>query len=438
MGERGGARGSFVTTLRTAWPTLEHRYSTRANGFGALRLLLATTVLVAHALPLGPGWPNLGYLESRTQADAGTVAVLGFFVVSGFLITGSGLKFSGPRFVWHRALRILPAYWVCLVVTAFAFAPIAALRERGTLAGLWTHPLSPQRYVLANAFVNVGQGSIGGLLADNPFARIVPGPGAFNGSLWTLAYELACYGLVAALAATLVLRRAPRAVLLLAALGFLVLLNDFVHADGWVTHPAWHGTLGPLPLFGALSGRHLLYLGFAFLLGSAAYLYRDRLPMHGALAAVAGVGLTTCWLFGGFWAFGLPLLAYVVLYAAVAVPGRVQAVGRHRDYSYGIYVYAFPVSQLAALFGVARYGFPVYLAVVLAITVALAALSWHLVEERCLRLKDWSPRWWARRVRRAARAAPASVPETAATHGAVGAESRRVPRPREPMAPAPR
>ena len=47
-----------------------------------------------------------------------------------------------------------------------------------------------------------------GLLSDTPQGRATGRPGAFDGSLWSLVYEVLCYVLVAALAATGVLRGA--------------------------------------------------------------------------------------------------------------------------------------------------------------------------------------------------------------------------------------
>jgi peptidoglycan/LPS O-acetylase OafA/YrhL len=87
---------------------LADRYSASENNLGFLRLVLATAVLVAHAWPLGFGVPSLGLSATRGQTDLGTVGVFGFFVLSGFLITGSALRFSLPRYLWHRFLRIFP------------------------------------------------------------------------------------------------------------------------------------------------------------------------------------------------------------------------------------------------------------------------------------------------------------------------------------------
>lgn len=94
---------------------------------------------------------------------------------------------------------------------------------------------------------------------------------------------------------------------------------------------------------------------------------------------------------GGFAVFGLPAFGYLVLWLAMRLPGPFQSVGRKRDYSYGLYIYAWPVQELLTMLNVPRWGLAVYTCLSLLGGLALAALSWHLVERPALRLKDWTP-----------------------------------------------
>ncbi|MFU8849622.1 acyltransferase family protein [Micromonospora sp. SL1-18] len=392
--------------MTTPWagrrlPTLEERFSSRHNALGLIRLVLASAVVVGHAWPLGLGLDQPGRGGTGGQTDLGNLAVFGFFVLSGFLITGSGLRFTAGRYTWHRILRIFPGLWVCLLVTALVIAPVVALYERGSLDGFWHHPLGPFDYITSNWFAAMTQYRISNLLTEGPYGQSFGGsPTAFDGSLWSLKYELMCYALVAALMVTAVLRKAPRAVLLLAAVCYAFMLADLLHAKEWTIEPPGRGTIGPLPLLGTFQIRHVIYLGFAFLLGAAARLYRHRLPMHGAVAAAAGVVMALTLWHGGFHTIGLPAFVYLLLYLAVALPGRLQNVGRKRDYSYGIYIYGWPAQQLIALVGGTRYGMPVYVLLSLLGTLVLAVPSWHLVERPAMSLKDrtlpvpgWLRRW---------------------------------------------
>jgi peptidoglycan/LPS O-acetylase OafA/YrhL len=60
---------------------------------------------------------------------------------------------------------------------------------------------------------------------------------------------------------------------------------------------------------------------------------------------------------------------------------------RRLDLSYGLYIYAFPVQQLLALYGVGALGFAPYFLSALAIAGALAAASWFAIEKPSLSLK---------------------------------------------------
>src|ERR1035437_4196490 len=118
-----------------------------------------------------------------------------------------------------------------------------------------------------------------------------------------------------------------------------------------------------------------------YLSGMSFYLYRDRIPTRDGLAAGAAAMLVGSLFF-------LPLLpaalaiggAYLVFYLAfqkhVAAPGF----ARYGDFSYGLYLYGFPVQQMiVATFGVMS--LMLLFLVATPATIAVAALSWHGVEK---------------------------------------------------------
>lgn len=83
-------------------------------------------------------------------------------------------------------------------------------------------------------------------------------------------------------------------------------------------------------------------------------------------------------------------LAYLVLYAAY-LPGRaVRGFNRLGDYSYGLYIYAFPVQQTVALLS-PETALPAQVATTAAVSLLLAALSWHLIEKPFLDRKRRLP-----------------------------------------------
>ncbi|HKT05869.1 MAG TPA: acyltransferase [Rugosimonospora sp.] len=367
-------------------PTLEERFQPRDNALGLLRLVFALMVLVAHTWPLGFAWPGLGWLGVATQGRANELALYGFFLLSGYLITGSGLTTTVRVFARHRFLRIFPGYWACLLLTVGVFAPVTAWYEHAGTDWIWGHR-GALGYLWTNLFASMEQYGIGDLLTTVPYRR-VSGGSVFDGSLWSLKYELACYLVVAVLAGTGLLRRRPWVVPAVAVAYYLVIAVGFLAGLPSRARPVFAGAVGPFPLLGSFNVNQVVYLAFVFFLGASIRLYGRRLPMHGAIAAACVVALGVSVFLGGSDLIGLPAFAYLVFYLAVAAPRRLHRVGRRHDYSYGIYLYSFPVTQLAALVGANRWGLGLFVLVVVAATLALAIPSWHLIERPAMRRKD--------------------------------------------------
>lgn len=360
---------------------LSQAFSSRRNSLGFLRYLFAALVVVDHSFPLSGlnGGLDPLWTWSRGQDSLGGLAVTGFFVISGFLVTRSWCNSqSAGRYIWRRFLRIFPGFWVCLLVTAFVLAPLAWIHERGDLAGYFhSSAATPAGYVLHNGMLWMHQYNIAGLLSSTPYAQTAGHPLAWNGSLWTLIYEFKCYLLVAVLGVTGLLSRHRGVVLVLFA-GF------FVAAVSYQIDPTWAGRA--LPMFNdPFVGR----FGFEFFLGSACALYAERIEIDDRLAVLAGVVYLVTLHEGGLIMLGYPALAYLCLYLAVRLP--IVGFDRHGDFSYGTYIYAFPLQQLLALHGLQRHGIAAFIGVSLVAATGAAFLSWHLVEKPALRLKNWTP-----------------------------------------------
>ncbi|KAB1920629.1 acyltransferase [Micromonospora noduli] len=369
----------------TAVP-LSNAYAGRANSFGFLRLCFAVAVVLAHTAVIG-------YARPLTEVvDVAGLGVAGFFGISGFLITRSARRASLPRYLWHRALRIWPGLWVCLLFIGFVVAPIVWYADRGNLDGLWRHPAGVVNFLQANWWGGYRQQGIVDVFRDTPYGDLVR-KSVLDGSLWTLSYEIFCYLIVASLAVVAVLRRARWLVLAAAVLVFgLLLWNQYEALRFGGSTYFTSGSVGTLPLLGALSKIWFLRFGFMFLVGAVADLYSDKLPISDVLGVLAIV--VTGWQTLEGHLFGPALLTYeyAILYLAVRLPRLLHGVGQKNDYSYGIYIYSFVVQQMLAWLGAAAWGFVGYFAVVMVFTVVLAFLSWHLVEKQALRFKDWTPR----------------------------------------------
>jgi len=350
-------------------------FAPRANSLNFLRLMMAVAVVFSHGIILGAFGSE--YVLGHTTI--GNVAVMGFFVISGFLIAGSAGRNGLGRYLWQRFLRIMPGFWVCLVVTAAVFGLVGWLVKgdpRGPQCGLdcyVTGPAGAVDYVTHNFFLWMGQYQIAG----GP--RGVPYPLAWDGSLWTLYYEFLCYLALGALAFVGVLRH--RTLLLVVATAV------------WLTEAAVAVRLVSPGL--NVDESSLLRLAPAFLVGAVVYVYRDRIPDSGWIALVCTAGFVSglWWVAGGGSINGAtvlaPLLAYPMLWLGIHLPFR--SIGSRNDYSYGVYIYAFPVQQLLAIWGLQRWGYVPFVLLTLVGTAPFAVASWWLVERQALRHKGYTP-----------------------------------------------
>ncbi|WP_051832746.1 acyltransferase family protein [Streptomyces katrae] len=184
-------RDTPLSRVRWSHGTVAELFSGRDNSLGLLRLLLASAVVVSHARILGFGSREFGYSFASGQTDLGKMSVFGFFILSGILVTRSGNRLPVGRFLWHRALRLLPGLWVCLLVTAFAVAPFLYWRQHGGLTGFWNQGESPFDYVRANFAIRVHQWGISGVL-DGALHKGLTYNRSFDGALWSLEYEVLC------------------------------------------------------------------------------------------------------------------------------------------------------------------------------------------------------------------------------------------------------
>lgn len=357
--------------------TLGAALKPNANSLNLLRLILAAAVVFSHSITLG-GYGTEFILHWTT---VGSIAVFCFFGISGYLIAGSAEANGFGRYMWHRALRIFPAFWVCLLIIAFGFGWLGWLHS-GHTCGFWCYvriPNGPLTYVTHNAVLRITQLSIPGTLKGTPF------PIDWNGSIWTLLYEFLCYLVVGILALIGILRRRGWVIALAATAWLTEVVVTSVPSLNFQFNAFHHWEL-----------TNLLRFIPVFLVGSILYLYKERVPDSGWIAIGSIAVMLTTYLIpvgGSVPAITLTrsdlsaiLLVYPMLWLGAHMSGR--SIGATNDYSYGLYIYAFPVAQLLALWGVYKWGYVPYTALTLLLTLPIAVASWWLIEKRSLRLKS--------------------------------------------------
>lgn len=331
----------------------------RDNALNIIRLVLAALVIVSHSFPIG----GFGVDPVVGDLGLGSIAVGGFFAISGYLITQSRYRSSLWSYAWKRVLRIFPGYWVCLIFTAFVAAALA-----GMVRGGWTVGNAAVLVAVNAPMVGPSQTGVGSTLVGLPYA------GAWNGSLWTLRYELGCYAVVGLALVFAFVRR--RRYLIPLAFVAVTLLSLVVRSRG---------------IDGSLSDAGLL--APFFLAGATIYVFADKIPCSRRLAALALALLVATLAAGAGHSLSALPLAYVLMWLGIETPKVVADLGRSNDFSYGTYLYAFPVQQLLVVAGAHSLGPPIYILLSIACTAPLAVASWFLVESPAQRFQNlWSRR----------------------------------------------
>jgi peptidoglycan/LPS O-acetylase OafA/YrhL len=337
------------------------------NAFDLIRFLAAFGVLYSHSFPL-TGLPEPKYFAGFSL---GTICVFVFFAISGTLVMRSWNRSPTlSSFFRNRVLRIFPGLAMCLVITAFVVGPLVSTVPFST----YFSRLSPYQFVLSNLVMFI---PINGTILD--VFHTVPYPDSTNGSLWTIRYEIFMYIVLAFLCA-IFKKNAVAVTVLLLSLCSIWLGGKFagMQEPGALL---WH-------LHAIGMGGVLLKLAPFFLIGAIlGHMSKDAFrPL------LACLGLTIAYFFNqseygivALWA----TLPYAILAAAYHMPKIFHRFGKYGDFSYGIYLYAFPVQQTLSSLGVSTWW--LHLLISSVITMCLAVVSWKLVEAPSLRLKHRTP-----------------------------------------------
>ncbi|RUP01494.1 MAG: acyltransferase [Mycobacterium sp.] len=342
---------------------LAQAFDPRRNALNAFRLALAISVIVWHSFPLtGHFMPS-----AAIQQFAGSIGVDGFFAISGYLITSSWLRHPRLRdYSVARGLRILPGFYVCMLITAFVIAPIGVAMQGGSATKLLLSS-APIEYVVRNAAVLMVQFDVGGTPTSVPWA------GVWNGSLWTLGYELFCYIGVAAFGVAGLLGRR----------WFLPLMTAL----------AWSSLLLSTILQWPLAGMESARLVLMFLTGALIHQWQHVIPARWSLvAASAAIAVAAAWLPDYRLVAAFPV-AYAVIVAGALV--RDERFRLTTDLSYGVYIYAFPLQQLLVLGGLRQLHPLLFAVIATVVTLPTAALSWTLVEKPAMSMKSRLLRKWS-------------------------------------------
>ena len=337
------------------------------NNFDFCRFWLAIMVIFSHSFALSEGNERnepLGVITNH-QIGSGSFAVNCFFAISGFLITHSWLRSSSASsYLLKRILRIYPAFIIAVLVGLFVVGPLVTEH----------FALSTQNWLTLPAF-------LAALRPTEPVGAFPnnPAPGPINGSLWTVAFEFKCY-------------------IALMVMGFMGLLDRYKKTTACLYIFAVIASI----YYPAVAIRSLDKGAFAgivgdpsnwsrilpwFLGGITFYLFRERIPWTPGIAAIAlAVAITASVLPpAGFWVYPFVLI-YLLFWFSLYCPIHFDRWASYGDFSYGIYLYAFPIQQIVAMKVPGISPLQMFL-ISTPLSVIAGILSWHLVEKHFIRLK---------------------------------------------------
>jgi peptidoglycan/LPS O-acetylase OafA/YrhL len=346
--------------------TLSDEYlAARANNLTLVRLVLASSVIYTHCYWTLSGASGADDLSGFLGEPISVYAVDGFFFLSGFLVYASLLRLNhSGRFLLARLTRLWPALFMSVFITALVGLAITSAPAPAYFRG------ETARFLFGNLSLIFAAYNLTGVQCGDALCNV-------NGSLWTLPFEIRGYLLLAALGAVGLAR--PEI------MKRVILPATLVGAVLWDLPPVrvFAQTALSKGLFYQIDMLDRLWTLFA--LGVAAYLWRDKIRLSWvALALLFAVNLVAHRLGIGLHVRAL-FIGYAVLCAGMLSAKNGAISGRWPDYSYGMYIYAFPVMVALTALWPTRSHIALALANAAA-TLPLAALSWHFIEKPAL---DW-------------------------------------------------
>jgi peptidoglycan/LPS O-acetylase OafA/YrhL len=320
------------------------------TGFDYLRVGLALAVLCIHVINISDHalWV---WLWKSWFAPVYLSVLPAFFVLSGFLVTGSLFRNSIPQFLALRALRIFPALAVEVTMSAIVL-------------GLLVTQLPTRAYLVSPEFHAYFLNVVG----DIHFTL----PGVFSGrpinlQLWTIPFELECYICLVVLALVGLVSR-PR--LFGALVTIAVLLATAVALErGWY-HKGWN-----------VPGRMLV---LSFIFGVLIYLFKKSVPYSRFICVTCASATYVFLSMPNLTFLAAGPLAYITIYVGLMRPPRIP----FGDLSYGVYLFHFPIARSIFELTGRRMAWELLLPLTVVLTACFAALSWNLIEKPILDRKS--------------------------------------------------
>jgi peptidoglycan/LPS O-acetylase OafA/YrhL len=271
-------------------------------------------------------------------------------------VAGSLERNNLTSFITLRAIRIFPALVAEVVISALVIGSVFTT-------------LSLSQYFTDQMFFSYFLNMIGYIHYYLPGVFLdLPAPGLVNAQLWTVPHELECYLALSALALIGIAKRPRLSFVLMISLIAVLVLRDSLS--------------GKPAAIAAPPGRMLV---LCFLCGVVLYLNRTRIVhsrwlfLFSVFAYAASVLAST----RAGEDLASVFVAYVTVYIGLTNLGG-SFLTRIADYSYGVYLYGFPIQQTVSHLMPDHRVWYINFIISFAATLLIAAASWHLLEYRVM------------------------------------------------------
>ena len=320
------------------------------NNFDFLRVVFALTVALAHLIELS----DLEVLKPLKIYFNTRLAIDGFFIVSGFLIAKSYENSKTIKeYIIRRAKRIIPAYAVVILLSAllFSFISMYSFYDYFSNIQFW-------KYLTANlSFQNYLEPCLPGVFESNKFCAV-------NGALWTIKLEEAFYLSVPIFYWFVRVKKFNFYVLI--TIVYILSVTYYMYFLSIDNYRIAKQLPGALAFFAT---GIVFYKNFSLL-----HKWKDYIIIPCLILFVLEHYILKTQILKPI-AFG-----FMVFYIAYSFR-FLNNFGKYGDFTYGIYIYHFPVIQLFVFLGLFnKYPPLIICTLVLTITLLLAILSWYLIE----------------------------------------------------------
>ncbi|QHW01411.1 acyltransferase family protein [Spirosoma endbachense] len=212
-----------------------------------------------------------------------------------------------------------------------------------------------------------------------------------NGSIWTIPYEFKCYLLIIILAFLNIYKNK----FALLAVYILILVVNILHHKTYELYNT-SGIINPdlIPYFPSqkfMTTLNLEYFLLFFLSGSLFYFYRNYIPRSLVLFSISLFFLIFSASWVGYFELIQPFFgSYILFYLAFSKKLKFYSFAKYGDFSYGIYLYGWPIQQLVLLYIGQQLSMLGNFIVSFLLILIFSAFSWYLVEKPFLSLKGKS------------------------------------------------